>query len=146
MDCIQGLVGAGYGNEGVCAGRFSREEGAVGLEELSFPKRAGWGCPALPGGAGGHVPPSEALLPVTRLRGCKERTGTTASASQQCQWDWDFTGNYAREVKASKLSYSYPTALLALWLFKGGEKKGEKKGKEVKYSLLVRSLDITVNT
>lgn len=35
MDYIQGLVGAGrpdrvYGNEAVCAGRFSREEGAGG--------------------------------------------------------------------------------------------------------------------
>lgn len=72
-----------------------------------------WGCSTLPGGAGGQLPLSEALLPVTWLHGCKEGTGrrgkhrdaqaaTTASASQQCQWDWDFTGNYAGEVKASK--------------------------------------------
>lgn len=159
MDCMQGLVDAGcpdrmHGNGGVCAGRFSREEGAGGSCGAELPQEncmggsllLPWGCSTLPGGAGGHLAPSGAVLPVTWLHGCKEGTATTAPASQQCQWDWDFTGNYAGEVKASKLSYSFPTALLALWLIKGKKKGEKKKGKEVKYSLLVGSLDIAVNT
>lgn len=126
-----------HGNEG-CVCRQIQQGGRVlvGLGEAELPQESckggslllPWECSTLPGGAGVHLPPNGAVLPVIWLQGCKEGTATTAPASQQCQWGWDFTGNYAGEVKANKLSYSFPTALLALCLIK--KKKKEKKVKK----------------